>query len=50
VSRRFLKVAEGGGLMREWRVLNWIRGRLPVPESVWFRAEAMWEFLVTGEV
>ena len=49
-GRRFLKVAGGGGLMREWRVLNWIGGRLPVPEAVWFGAEAGREFLVTGEV
>ena len=49
-GRRFLKVVEGGGLMREWRVLNWIGGRLPVPEPVWFGAEAGRGFLVTGEV
>ena len=47
-GRRFLKVAEGGGLMREWKVLNWIGGRLPVPEPVWFGSEAGREFLVAG--
>jgi aminoglycoside phosphotransferase len=49
-GRRFLKVAEGEGLMREWRVLNWIGRRLPVPEPVWFGVEAGRGFLVSGEV
>lgn len=49
-GRRFLKVSEGGGLMREWKVLKWIGGRLPVPDPIWFGAEAGREFLVSGEV
>lgn len=49
-ERLYLKVAQGGGLGREWRVLQWIGGRLPVPEPVWFVAEGGREFLVSGEV
>ena len=49
-ERLYLKVAQGGGLGREWRVLQWIGGRLPVPEPVWFGAEGGREFLVSGEI
>lgn len=49
-ERLYLKVARGGGLGREWLVLRWIGGRLPVPEPVWFGEEGRREFLVSGEV
>ena len=49
-GRRFLKVAEGGGLGREWRLLSWIGGRLPVPAPIWYGAAAGRFFLVWGVV
>jgi aminoglycoside phosphotransferase len=50
-ERKYLKArAEGDRLLRESRVLEWIGGRLAVPEAVYYGREGSTEFLLTTEV